>query len=113
MKSNKITIKELLMNFNLKLDLSENILNYKILDNEYLFEKTKEKFLIGQYVKDFYNPEWGEEKEFDCYYFESDTSIIYLIPDYELTFTYLRRPARDKPGFTIGFNKKCSPIFEA
>ena len=92
MKSNKITIKELLERFSLKLELSEN---------------------IGQYVKDFYNPEWGEEKEFDCYCFESDTSVVWLMPDYELTFVYLRRPSRDKPGFTIGFNNKCSPIFES
>ena len=31
MKSNKITIKEVLERFNLKLELSENILNYKVL----------------------------------------------------------------------------------
>ena len=61
MKINKITIKELLESFSLKLELSENILNYKVLNNDYFYEKIKEKFLIGQYVKDFYNPEWGEE----------------------------------------------------
>ena len=113
MKNNKIQIKELLDSFDLKLDLSENILNYRILDNDYIYEKTEEKFLIGQYVKDFYNPEWGEEKEFDCHCFESDTSVIWLMPDYELAFVYLRRPSRDSEGFTIGFNNKCSPIFEA
>ena len=100
MKINKITIKELLESFSLKLELSENILNYKVLNNDYFYEKIKEKFLIGQYVKDFYNPEWGEEKEFDCYCFESDTSVVWLMPDYELTFVYLRRPSKDKPGFT-------------
>ena len=113
MKSNKITIKELLERFSLKLELPENILNYKVLNNDYFHEKIKEKFLIGQYVKDFYNPEWGEEKEFDCYCFESDTSVVWLMPDYELTFVYLRRPSRDKQGLTIGFNNKGSPIFES
>ena len=42
MKSNKITIKELLERFSLKLELSENILNYKVLNNDYFHEKIKE-----------------------------------------------------------------------
>ena len=42
MKSNKITIKELLESFSLKLELSENILNYKVLNNDYFYEKIKE-----------------------------------------------------------------------
>ena len=44
MKINKITIKELLESFSLKLELSENILNYKVLNNDYFYEKIKEKF---------------------------------------------------------------------
>ena len=72
------TVKELISQFNINLDLTSEVLNLKI-------EPNFDSYTIIQRILSFINPRGHiDYGTFDCYHFENDDAYCEIVPDCNL-----------------------------